>query len=488
MRTSVFLLIGCAALAGCGDAESAQPSADAEVDAAESSVDTATGDTGTNDTGVALDTTDASDTALDGVTDGAADAAEGLDSADAAETADGSPDSADTADTIAPDTGPADTGSVDTGPADTGCGGTVSTTTTDLYVDKASTAPSVGNAACPFRTIREATELAWSGTGTRTVHVKAATYTESGIVRVRARVALVGEGAATTKITGGNATTYCYGPPVGSSTPCMVYVESAGSVDGFSVGFTASTTAGDGLVLGDEAGVAPIVKNVTVTGIPRNGISTLGAAELGPNLHADKNGGSGVSSGGSAAVLVHVVGTTNSFDGNAFGFGVIGGAILTFEGGTASGNSVHGLALSGPTGSSKHVVTALVAKKNAYVGVSVSSQASLTLRDSVVLENGDGLRFYYGTTNKLDIGTSASPGNNVFNAPTTAANLHVGVCLASAPATGAQPAIGNKWSACPVVQTAIAACDGTGPARDAAFAPATSGPNPLVTTGCSVGP
>jgi len=322
----------------------------------------------------------------------------------------------------------------------------------------------------------------------RTVHVKAATYTESNVVRVRARVSLVGDGASTTKITGGSATTYCSGPPVASSAPCMVYVEAGGSVDGFTVLFTASTTNGDGMVLGDETGVAPIVKNVTVTGAPRQGIFTLGAADLGPNLHADKNGSSGVSSTGLTSVPLRVFGTTNTFDGNAFGLGVLGAAYLTFEGGSASGNSVHGLALSGPTGTAKHVVNKLVAKNNAYVGVSVSSQASLTLRDSIMLKNGDGLRFYYGSSNKLDIGTSTSPGNNVFNAPTTDANLHTGVCLSSAPGTGAQAANGNKWTACPVVQTAVTACDGTGPARDAAYAPTTAGPNPLVTTGCAVGP
>ncbi len=487
MRSPVFSLALCLSCVACSgdDASTTEPPADAQVEVADtSSVDSGALDTGVLDTGVLDAGKDASDTAA---AEASETGAEPLEAAvDAPDASDATLIDASVIDTLA-ETTVADTAPADTAPADTGCGGTVSTTTTDLYVDKASTLPSVGNAACPFHTVREATELAWTGTGTRTVRVKAATYTESGIVRVRARVALVGEGPSTTKLTGGSATSYCSGPPVGSSTPCMVYVEAGASVDGFTVQFTASTTAGDGLVLGNEAGSAPIVKNVTTTGAPRMGIFTLGAAELGPNLHADKNGGSGVSSTG-ASVRVHVIGTTNSFDGNAFGFGVLGAAYLDFEGGSASNNSVHGLALSGPTGSQKHNVKSLIAKGNAYVGVSVSSQASLTLRDSVVLKNGDGLRFYYGSTNKLDIGTATSAGNNVFNAPTSDANLHVGVCLSSAPGAGLQAANGNKWTACPVVQTAIAACDGTGPARDAAYAPTTAGPSPLVTTGCTVGP
>jgi hypothetical protein len=202
---------------------------------------------------------------------------------------------------------------------------------------------------------------------------------------------------------------------------------------------------------------------------------------------------------------VHVVagtGVTNSFDSNGIaGISATGTSVLTFDGGSASSNKGNGLDLSnGALKTAPNVVSGLIAKSNGTSsaprsGVVSDASTSLQLRSSVMLLNtGAGLWFSYGAINALDIGFAGTPGNNEFNAADPLKRNHIGVCLDQSPATGLQPADTDQFSACPVTQTAVtggctSAINGATNLEVAYKSKiAVGGTDPLLITGCAVGP
>ncbi|MEO7097047.1 MAG: hypothetical protein ABI175_27555 [Polyangiales bacterium] len=350
---------------------------------------------------------------------------------------------------------------------------------TDVYVDKKATGPSTGTAACPFKTIGEATTLSWSGSTVRTIHVAGGSpafdYPETASVVVRANVKLLGAGPAATTISKGGS---C---PGGGS--CVVLVEPGGILDGFNI----PSGGGSSVVTNASTGgtLVPAVRNCVVTDATVGAnIVIRGGADLGPNLTVTKSYGvPGVQSSG--AGIIHVIGTTNAFDKNGTsGFVIDGAANLMFDGGSASGNGTHGLRLAG-TGS--YGVSNLQAIGNVSVGINVGSLGSIQLRKSTLIGNRIGLIFPQSATNNADLGTTTSAGGNVFAASTgTHTNTIAGVCLANVLRT--ITAEGNTWQACPPSQGSVTGCDldGGTPYRDVYVSPGPTLPpaGPVTLGGC----
>lgn len=385
--------------------------------------------------------------------------------------------------------------------ADAGCGA-LAATATDVYVDKASTRESVGTAACPFKTIKEATDLA--AVAGRTIHVKGGTsaapaiYAEGGLV-VKDGVKLVGDGATSTKISGAGS---C------ADATCAVQVSAGATLDGFAI-----ASSGNGVVTADGSAKAT-VRNVLVSE-STDGIVVLGDAELGINVQANKNRGNGLHVKGSKTATVKFsAGASNDFnenDGN--GVLVAGTARLVLEGANAMQNKGSGVVLNGTTDlteADRHSVTGLTAKNNGKSaagtvvsagssGLVVNSTSSLILRNSVIVGNAHhGTVISYGT-NAIDLGQTGSAGGNTFSTTATVTrNLHAALCLEDTGATGSQPAEGNKWAACAllgsaVTQTAITAtCTAyTSQAEIAYRKKGSGGDNPVSVTpltGCSTAP
>ncbi len=379
----------------------------------------------------------------------------------------------------------------ETSPADAGCG-TLSTTATDVYVDKASTKPSVGTVECPFKTIKEATDLpAVSG---RKIHVKGsgtslATYNETGSLQVKGGVSLVGDGAASTKIvaTGGCA-----------EGTCAVEVAAGGTLDGFTI-----TSTGYGIVTLD-GGTDATVKNVLVTG-GEDGIFVLGPASLAGNVQANRNAKAGLHGKGSKTIKV--TGTGNEFNENELnGIVIEENARLELTGATASSNKGHGVHLKSVTVTStsgRHSISGLTANSNGRSsagtvitsanGIVLESTGSLTLRNTKLLTNSHHGLVVMIAGNTLDIGS----GSNTFGVATVATrNAHAGVCLENTGAAGSIPATGNFWSVCPLVggptQTEITTnCSAYATQVDIAYKKASSGGNNPLDFGtvatCAVG-
>jgi len=377
------------------------------------------------------------------------------------------------------------------GPTDAGCGA-LSATATDVYVDKASTKPSVGTVECPLKTIKEATDLA--AVSGRKIHVKGggsslATYNETGSLHVKGGVTLVGDGSASTKIVavGGCA-----------EGTCAVEVAAGATLDGFAISST-----GHGIVTVD-GGTDATVKNVLVTG-GEDGILVLGPAVLGGNVQANKNVKSGLH--GKGGKTIKVSGTGNEFNENDLnGIVIEGNARLELNGGMANSNKSHGVHLKSTTVAStsgRHTITGLTANSNgrssagtviaAANGIVLEITGSLTLRSTKLLTNSHhGLVVMIGG-NTIDIGS----GGNTFGVATVATrNAHAGVCLENTGAAGSIPASGNSWSTCPLVgaptQTEITAnCNAYATQVDIAYKKASGGgSNPLdfgTIGSCSVG-
>ncbi|MBI2392578.1 MAG: right-handed parallel beta-helix repeat-containing protein [Deltaproteobacteria bacterium] len=375
---------------------------------------------------------------------------------------------------------------------DAGCGA-LSAGATEVFVDKSSTKPSVGTAACPFKTIKEATDLeAVSG---RTVRVKGGggalvTYEETGALKVKGGVTLRGDGTAATKIV---ASGTC------AEGNCAVEVASGGTLDGFTI-----TGSGHGVVTLD-GGTDATVKNVLVTGA-QDGILVLGPAALAGNVQANKNTKSGLHVKGSKAAKV--TGSGNQFNENETnGIEVEGSARLDFAGGTASTNKGHGVHLRSTTAASttgRHSITGLTASSNGRNaagtviatsdGIVLESTGSLTLRTSKLLTNTHhGLVAFIGG-NTLDLAS----GGNTFGvgSPTATRNVHAGVCLENTGASGSIPASGNSWSVCPLLggpaQTGISgSCTAYTSQVDIAYKKAAGGGNDPLDFGtlasCTVG-
>ncbi len=376
--------------------------------------------------------------------------------------------------------------------ADAGCGA-LAASDKDVWVDKGSTKPSVGTAACPFKTIREATEL--DAVPGRTIHVKAGNYAESGALKVKNGVKLLGDGVGGTKITAAGS---C------AEGSCAVEVAAGGTLEGVAV-----TGSGHGVVTTDGANPA-IVKNVLVTEA-QDGILVLGAAEIGPNVQANKNEQNGVHAKGSKTTKLTGAGN-EAKENEANGILVEGSARLEITGTTtASNNRGHGVHLKSTTPATpagRHSIDGLTARLNgmtsagtfvaASSGVYVEATSSLKLRDSVLLQNGqNGLTVIFAS-NTLDVGTSGDAGGNTFSVSAAASrNRRAAMCLENTGGAGSQPAQGNKWAACallgqPVSQTSITGtCDALGTQEEIAYKKKSGGgDNPVqitALTGCSVG-
>ena len=377
---------------------------------------------------------------------------------------------------------------------DAGCG-TLSATATDVYVDKASTKPSVGTLDCPFKTIKEATDLA--AVSGRKIHVKGGgssltTYNETGALQVKGGVTLLGDGAASTKIVAAGG---C------GEGMCAVEVAAGATVDGFNIAST-----GNGIVTLD-GGTDATVKNVLVTG-GENGVVVLGPAALTGNVQSNKNTKSGLF--GKGTKTIKVSGTGNEFNENEInGIVIEGSARLELTGGTANSNKSHGVHLKSTTvatSTGRHTISGLTANSNGRSssgtvistanGLVLENTGSLTLRSSKLLTNSHhGVVVFIGG-NTFDIAS----GGNTFGVgtPTTARNAHAGICLENTGATGSIGANGNSWNACSgLVTTAPTQTETTGNCTaystqvDIAYKKASGGgTNPLDFSGlgaCTVG-
>ncbi len=420
---------------------------------------------------------------------------------------DGSPDS-NLGDATPGDATSGDAISIDGTPTDTGCT-LVGVDAVDVYVNKNSTAPSMGTASCPFKTIREASTMGPPST-TRTIHVAGGTptveYAENGLVDLGSNVTLLGDGASRVKI-------YCNSSCTtggGSSWIGSVNLQGGATLDGVTV--VSGTLAAHAISsAGVLVGTAPKIKNTIARDAKNHGIYSQGNLDIGPNVQATLNVGNGVmgtgGSGSGTAALVRVSGTGNSFDGNGnCGLQIVGFSRLDFGGGTASNNGANGIAF-GSYATAAHVVTELTAKNNGVNGILASGgSASLRLRNSVLLANKSfGLRFtfnyatdaYVPPINSLDIGTSGgSPGNNTFGvgSPTSDRNVKGSMCLDQSPGTGTVAAHTDKFATCAPLQVSATGCDslpttGTGYV-DIYYVikPVKGGPDPVSVSSCSVGP
>ncbi len=389
--------------------------------------------------------------------------------------------------------GGTDTGMADTAMTDAGCG-TLSATAVDVYVDKASSKPSVGTTECPFHTIKEATDLA--AVSGRTIHVKGGTsaspaiYTETGVVTVKNGVTLLGDGLSVTRIT--NAAT-CTG-----GSMCAVDMLNGSTIDGFSI-----TGSGNGIVTG--AGDGPVtIKNVQVS-LAQDGVLALGVVKITGGVQLNANKQSGLHGSAANPRTITISGTGNQFNEND-GKGILaeGNSKIDATGGTASNNKQGGIYLASTVApGTPHLITGFTVKTNGTSGatadgINVASTSSLKLRTTVLQANTrHGLSFVYSVSNVLDIGDG---GGNSFSSVTDAnKNGGAGVCLQNSGATGSVNGNGNKWAACgllspAVTQTIIMVECGAyaGGKVEIAYKKAASGGNDPVTvtavTGCSTAP
>ncbi len=369
----------------------------------------------------------------------------------------GSPDDSAMADSPASDSSPTDGSPADSPappPAEAGPCVPLTSATTDIYVDLRFTGtPATGAQSCPLPTIQAGLSAAkmLGGGSPRAVHVAgsnpALVYVENGPLTVGPGITLSGAGALEVAISAS-------GPCSASSMSgtCAVLIEGGGIVDGFTI----LSPGGDGVwTAAPGSAPNPILRNVAASGSKGNGVVALGSVTLGPNLGASNNGGSGVESPSGSTGTVHVVVGVNNFSQNkGNGIDLSGGAALSFEGGTADGDS-QGIRLASSPAAS-HSITGLTAKNNTGPGgVVVYGGQTLRLRSSTLTGNtGSGLLYNYASGSALDLGTGNEPGGNTFGGMTQSQRNGVaGVMLCSAPSS--QLADGDSWSTCAPSQTAI---------------------------------
>jgi hypothetical protein len=361
---------------------------------------------------------------------------------------------------------------------------------TDVYVDQRYTgsAPS-GVQACPFPTITAGLGAAAMLSGTRTVHVAGATpalvYDETSSLTVGANIILEGAGPDMTTISASGA--------CGSAT-CAVMVASGGALGKFTV-----TSPGGDAIITEAGSPSPIVKITIASGASGNGLLALGGVELGPSFSANGNGkgvngGAGVESPQGASGVLHVIGTTNTFNDNkGNGIDVNGAAVLNFEGGTADRN-FQGLRLAGTGGAAivAHSVTSLTAAGNTGPGGFVAYNGqTIKLRASTLTGNsGMGLTFQYVNGGALDIGTAADPGNNTFGGATASdRNTLGGLRVCGVTAANMVTAAGDVWSACAPTQAFLDCATTPTTYSDIDYAGALpSGQMAVKVTACTAGP
>jgi hypothetical protein len=369
-----------------------------------------------------------------------------------------------------------------------GCG-TLAATANNVYVDNASSQPSVGTTACPFHTIYEASSLTWiPATGHRTIHVAAGTYTETHAVVIGPAVVVAGAGVGVTDVTGGGS---CSG-----SANCVIEVGGGAVVHDLTVIGATSTHA----IVTDSFGgslSAPLVHNVAANGAGGvlAGILARGAADIGPNVALTGNG-RGLDSVGSGTV--HIIGgaspapADNVISGNSLsGIHMEGSSMLLIDSADVHDNGTNGIDFVGTGG--VHTLRSLLVHANGQDGIVVTSDCSLYVRNSAFYGNNFGIRFVKTGTNTLDLGggPTATTGGNTFAGTSVASlNRSGGICVnLTAVPTYVVPAQDDSWSSCPDPGVAhVTACDATGGYDDIWIAVTGGGTGATPdTTGCLVG-
>ncbi len=358
--------------------------------------------------------------------------------------------------------------------------GAPSATATDVYVDRASGGAGLGNAACPFHSILEASALSWSpASGKRTIHVAAGAYSELNVIRLADHVVLAGAGPAALHVTGGGV---CSGG-IGN---CVFELE--GGAEAF--GFTVDANGSNGVVTNASSAKPPLVHHAVVTGSTgaTAGILVRGSADVGPQVSCTANAvGLHAIGTGNVHVLAPTAADTNAFsDNQTHGIHMEASAVLAFDGGELARNTVNGIRLAGIT-SSVQTISGAYVHENGAAGLFVSNAASASVRGSRFEGNRIGLVFTRTTANTLDLGTTAAPGHNVFGTKAGGSrNTVAGVCGYVVPANTTISAVGNLWSACVPTYVSVASCDvvPTSGYLDIIFAPAALAVLPLDTSGC----
>jgi hypothetical protein len=358
-----------------------------------------------------------------------------------------------------------------------GCG-TLPADPIDVYVDQTSAMPSTGTQTCPFLTIAEATALTAPAT-TRMIHVAGSTpplvYDEAAVVVVRPGEHLSGDGEATTRITGGSQCTIA---------SCAVSVR-GGTLSGVTV--VSATGIAVEIPIGADGST---LTNVTARDSEDDGLYVRASATL-ANVTSRSNGRHGLSARNGTIDI-----TNSSFDQNDNdGIFADRDVVINFTGGTASGNDSDGIFLqdsSTVTGALLHTLTDIQVIGNLSYGIYATGTASLIVRSTTMRQNEAGLVFAYGTSNTLDVGTGAQPGNNVFGGATpTQRNIRAGLCLENSGATGSQVAEGDSWASCPPTQGLVPSftCHALNTYADVGYVPDDSGGPPVAPpASCTVGP
>ena len=416
-------------------------------------------------------------------------------------TPDGGADAADIgADTTTPPTDtattpPTDTGGIDA-PVDTGtdpgCGGILDTHP-DVYVDVGAAAGGKGGKTCAFKDIKTGLAQPLKGGVKRTVWVAAGTYLEAGL-DVPTGVTLAGVGAAT--YVSGTALCPEKGYAGDGNDNCTIFVRNGGAVQGLKVN---STLAG---ASGCAGGVGASGASISLRDIEINKASSYALVGNGPvdaiNVTVRGGSGFGVLFRGTGVARIRSEAPGSSLIENvstASGIVVKQFVDLRLEGVVLQKNKSGGLTINSDNsvGPRSHEVTNCQFLDNCISTPSPGNchaldlwyaTASLKVRGSTFQRNvGTAMRVYPSTTTKIDLGTSADPGNNVFGGATTKDRNCVGVFGMATGASGSIPAVGNAWAFCPPFQNTSASCslysdiEYSGPAV-----------NPFDASSCKVGP
>jgi hypothetical protein len=370
----------------------------------------------------------------------------------------------------------------------------ISQSTLDVYVDATAPAGGKGASSCPFRTIYDAADAPLAAGTDRIVHVRAGTYNESGLLRIRSRETWIAEGGVA-KVTVTSST-----PCSPSAASCGVLMDASSTIDGF---FIEAGGVNNGIFI-YSTGAAPRIKNTTVRGAQKDGVFVTGtSAALGPNVAVIENGYSGVVMRGSGRL--DVTGVGNRFDNNkgsytsGIGAGIfmVTGSIFLDGGASTTGNNVGVLFDTGSGSTALQTLSQLTAQLNRGTGVIVGKGwTKFQLRKSVLTKNANfGLRLEWDDTrsNDFDIGKPGLLGGNVFGG-SSQNNTKGSIFLCRSPTTGGQLADGNQWANCLPQQQMVTGCD-VAPSTwaDVAYFPhatvgSTLGQNPVATMTCSKGP
>lgn len=397
------------------------------------------------------------------------------------------------ADTGDPDTGvPPDTGTSDTGTSETSDGGVdpgcdgIADTATDVYVDGAATGAGKGGKTCPFKTIQAALSAPLKAGTKRTVWVAAGEYAEAGLDLV-ANVTLRGAGKGKTVVKAMATCPETYSG--GTSDRCVVYARANSGLSGLSLVGTVPGLSGDTLV--SAKGASLTLADVEITG-GNYGFLCRGPVDA-VNLTMHGGGNRGIVATGSGTVRVRGAAPGESvFDGfaNYPAIKVSEFVDLRLDGVSFVKNTGPAVDVNTDesTGPRSHEILSTLFEGNCATVSPCDTVkvygGSLRVRGSTFRANkAAGLTFGASTEDKLDLGTTADNGNNVFGGVTTKNNNCVAVEVRGSGASGSIPAFGNAWSMCPPPQNTSGSCSAY---SDIVYSG--SGSAPLSTGLCSVGP